>query len=44
MKIELGLRLIDEGNDQKLEAFRSLFGSVDDELLTKVAVGNSSDQ
>lgn len=37
-KIELALGLIDEGDADKLEAYRSLFGSVDKELLKQVAL------
>ena len=44
MKTELALHLIDEGNEQKIEAFRSLFGSVDKELLTQVAVGDTGNE
>jgi hypothetical protein len=41
MKTELALRLIEEGNEAQLEAFRSLFGSVDNQLLRQVAVPES---
>jgi hypothetical protein len=39
-KTELALKLIEEGDAQKLDAFRSLFGSVDGELLKQVVLGS----
>ncbi|MEM6343535.1 MAG: hypothetical protein AAF927_06625 [Bacteroidota bacterium] len=40
-KTELALALIDAGDTNRLEAFRSLFGGPDSTLLEEIATGNS---
>lgn len=37
-KTELALKLIENGDDKGLEAYRSIFGSVDNDLLKQVAL------